>query len=138
MDKQEARKVVFDVLNRELIKPGQGSDTLAHAIVEAIMPDQMTITLNNSAGVFTPEPKRHNLLGFMPIGEMSRAELIDECVAYHRRMCEQVSDNELKTAIVNSRLAQFQQRLIKEAKLDPPMGLFGWPPSTSGEPSSDD
>lgn len=65
------------------------------------------------------------LTGFMPIGDMTREELINECLAHHRVTCETVPVNELKNAIINSRLADFQRRLITEAKLDPPTGFFG-------------
>lgn len=131
MNKQEAIKIAFDVLNKELIKPGRGSDTLARAVVDALMPDEVTVTLDNSTGKFTPEPERHSLLGFQIIGDMTKAELIEECVEFQRALWTKTDMDTMKHMVITARSELYKQRLTAEAKLSPPMGFAGW---TNGGP----
>ena len=116
MNRQEAIKIVFDVLNRELVKIGRGSDTMARAVIDALI----------EAGQSPIDPKRHNLIGFQIIGDMTREELINECVAFHREHCKTVDTDELKNAVIVSRVMRFKERLTAEAKMSPPTGLMGF------------
>jgi hypothetical protein len=112
VNKQEIHKLIFDVLNRELIKSNRGSDTIAEALVNALM-------------LAEEKPKRHTLIGFQIIGDMSREDLINECLAFHRKHCESVNTDELKAAVVTSRLMQYKESLMEEARMSPPTGFLG-------------
>ena len=96
-------------------------------------PRDTTAYLNAARGIVEemtermPErTKTESLIGFSIIGDMTRDELINECCAFHRMHCQTVDTDELKNAVIASRLMRYKDRLLTEAKMSPPTGLFGF------------
>lgn len=65
--------------------------------------------------------------GFAIIGDMSREEMIEEIIAGQRALLVAEEDDTLKRHVINLRLSQFKDRLVKEAQIQPmgPFGLLG-------------
>lgn len=122
MNKAEALSIVFDVLNKELIKPRNGSDTIARAIVYALYS-----TSEEEPEQHAPAPpERHKLIGFQIIGEMTHDDLIEECIDFQSEQWRKATPNMLKQLVIQARLHRQKERLETEAKLEPE-GLFGFP-----------
>lgn len=58
--------------------------------------------------------------GLSPIGEMPRASIIREILSYAEDQFTSEPISELKKYLINMRLAEYRNRLVREAKLEPP------------------
>jgi len=65
------------------------------------------------------------MMGFKIIGEMTREELVDEIMHFQRRIMEEQDTADLKSLIIDFRLAETRKRLEKEAGIKITQGLLG-------------
>lgn len=121
MNRQQVQKLIFDVLNEELIKPNRGSDTMAYAIVEAL-----GLTGDKHLMVFDdPEPARVNLIGFQIIHEMTADEMLEEALAFQHSQWKKASKNQLKQFVIEARMHNIKAAMIEEAQLESGGFMFG-------------
>ncbi len=106
MNRQKARKVVFDVINASINNPACGTDMLAWNIVDAL-------GFTDDGQNAKPQP----LTGFEIIGEMSRQQLMDECIAFQINLWQRIPIEALRKMVVTARTNAYLDRLTKEAGL---------------------
>lgn len=66
-----------------------------------------------------------DIRGLYLIGEMTKAQLVEEALAYVRTGLERMGTAELKSMIIDYRVATVRERLESEANISVQRGLFG-------------
>lgn len=74
--------------------------------------------------------------GIKPIGEMTRAELVEEIITNQRAQLDEMKNAKLKHLVADFRIAEATKRIHKEAGLSVANGIFG--PVTMEDGSEED
>lgn len=85
-------------------------------------------TCNECPGGKCQPPRTDNaviLLGFSPIGDMNRAQMIDELMAFQRRQLEKLDVDRITLLLVNVRVYDYAKRVKAEAGILEPDGDDG-------------
>ena len=66
-----------------------------------------------------------NISGIEIIGDMTKAQIIDEIQAANRKLLEAAELTELKGILIDARMNAYRQRLEREAKIEVHRNIFG-------------